>query len=370
MTSQIPVLRPTWAEVDLGKFKRNLSAIKARTGAGVKLLVVLKANAYGHGALALGQYLQTQQLCDFIGAASVEEALALRQAGVTLPVLVLGSIYPFDAFEYAIKNNIAITIASMDAAKAVKSIAVKLGIKALCHVKQDTGMGRIGTRRGGVMKSIEELAADKNIVLDGLFTHLSSVENDLAFTEEQIGYFRDTLATVRLCGIHINQCHMAASAAILLRPDSFCDMVRTGHGAFGLSKGFEPVLSLKTRIVYTKDIPAGFSLSYGRSFVADRPMKVATVPLGYGDGYLRALSNKAEMLVKGKRCKVLGNITMDMCMVDITSVPDARVGDEVVAVGKQGAQEITLRELAQLAGTVDYELATLLMPRVPRIYTE
>lgn len=364
------MLRPTWTEVDLTKFNRNLAAVKKQIGPDVRLLLVLKANAYGHGAAALGAYAEERRLCDFFGAASVEEALALRQAGLKTPILVLGSIYPFDAFEYAIKNNIALTIASLDAAKAVKEIAQKLGVKAFCHVKQDTGMGRIGTRRGGVMNIIETLAGDEHIVLDGLFTHLSSVDTDEAFTEEQIGYFRDTLAAVRLKNIRINHCHMAASPAVRLRADSYCDMVRTGHGAFGLEEGFEPILSLKTRIVYTKDVPAGFSLSYNRSFVADKPMKVATVPLGYGDGYLRALSNKAEMLIQGKRCRVLGNITMDMTMVDISSVPQARVGEEVTVFGRQGADEIRVSELAQKAGTIDYELTTLLMPRVPRIYTE
>jgi len=161
---------------------------------------------------------------------------------------------------------------------------------------------------------------------------------------------------------------VAASAAIHARPDVHYDMVRPGHSAYGLEKGYEPVLSLKTRVVYTKDVPAGGSISYGRSFVAPKPMKVATLPIGYGDGYVRALSNKAEVLIKGQRCRVLGNVTMDMMMVDITHVAPVQVGEEVVVVGRQGAQEITLTELAQQAGTIDYELCTLLTARVPRIY--
>ena len=363
----MPILRPTVAEVDLKKMARNLHKVRERVG-NVKILTLLKANAYGHGAVPVGLYLQENNLCDFFGVASVEEGLALREAGVTLPVLVLGSIYPFEAFEYAIKNDLAITIASQAAADAVCEIAAKVGKKALCHVKQDTGMGRIGTRRANVFGVIETLAKNPNVILDGLYTHLSSADTDPAFTEEQVGYFRDTLTNVKLHGIHINHGHMAASPGVAARTDIYFDMVRPGHAAFGLDEGYEPVLSFKTRVVYVKDVPAGSSISYGRSFIAQKAMKVATLPVGYGDGYLRAFSNKAEVLIKGKRRRVLGNVTMDMMMVDITDAPEVSVGDEAVLAGRQGDEEITWAELAQKAGTIDYELCTLLMPRVPRIY--
>ena len=366
----IPILRPTVAEINLTKLARNLQKVRSSVRVGVKLLTLVKANAYGHGAVEISRYLEKNQLCEFFGVASVEEGLQLRAAGIQNSILVLGSIYPFEAFEYAIKNNLAITIASQAAADAVCKIADKLGQKALCHVKQDTGMGRIGTRRGKVVSVLETLARHPQIILDGLYTHLSSVESDPAFTEEQIGYYRDTLTHLELKGIHVNHRHVAASTAIHARPDVHYDMVRPGHSAYGLEKGYEPILSLKTRIVYVKDVPAGGSISYGRSFIADKPMKVATLPLGYGDGYLRALSNKGEVLVRGQRCRVLGNVTMDMLMIDISHVPGAAVGDEVVVVGRQDGAEITLAELAQKAGTIDYELCTLLMPRVPRIYKE
>ena len=366
----IPFLRPTWAEIDLGAYGRNLQKIRSKVGPDVKILGVLKANAYGHGAERLGLYAQQHNLCQFFGAASVEEGILLRQAGVTLPILVLGSLYPFEAFEYAIKYDLSVAVASMEAAKAIKQIARKLGKPARCHVKQDSGMGRIGTRRGEVMHIIHELNGDEFICLEGLFTHLSSVDSDPAYTEEQIGYFRDTMTNVRLHKIPVQICHMAASPAIELRSDSYCDMVRAGHSSFGLSDGFEPVLSFKSRIVFAKDVAQGASISYNRSFRAPCAMKVATIPVGYGDGYLRSLSNKAEVLIKGVRCRVLGNITMDMCMVDISAVPDVRVGDEVVLIGQQGGQEIRAKELADKAGTIDYELTTLLMPRVPRFYKE
>lgn len=367
---EIPFLRPTWAEINLVAYGRNLQKIRAQVGPEVKILSVLKANAYGHGAVQLGLYAQRHRLCDFFGAASVEEGILLRQAGVTLPVLVLGSLYPFEAFEYAIEYDLSVAVASVEAARAIKQIARKLGKKARCHVKQDSGMGRIGTRRGGVMHIIHELHGDEFILLEGLFTHLSSVDTDPAYTEEQIGYFRDTMTNVRLHKIPVQLCHMAASPAIALRPDTYCDMVRTGHSALGLADGYEPVLSFKSRLVFLKDVTQGASISYNRSFIAPRTMKVATLPVGYGDGYLRALSNKAQVLIGGVRCPVLGNITMDMCMVDVSAVAGARVGDEAVLIGKQGAQQIRAQELAGWAGTIDYELTTLLMPRVKRFYQE
>ena len=361
-------LRPTWAEIDLSAYQRNLQKIRTLVGPDVKILALLKANAYGHGAVELGQYAQEQNLCQFFGVASVEEGVVLRQAGITLPILILGSLYPFEAFECAIQHNLSVAVASVEAALAVIKAAHKLDKKARCHVKQDSGMGRIGTRRGGVVKILEILQADDHIELEGLFTHLSSVDTDPAYTEEQVGYFRDTMTHMRLNHIPVQLCHMAASPAIELRPDTYCDMVRAGHATFGLAEHFEPILSLKSRIVFAKDVAAGASISYNRSFRAEKPMRVATIPVGYGDGYLRALSNKAEVLIGGQRCRVLGNITMDMCMVDITALPQARVGDEVVLIGRQGQETIFARELAERAGTIDYEITTLLMPRVPRIY--
>jgi len=364
----MPILRPTIAEVDLTKLTRNLQKVRSQVGPQTQLLAILKANAYGHGAVKIGQHIEENKLAHWFGVASVEEGIALREAGLKTPILVLGSIYPFEAFEYAIKYDLAVTIASLRAAQAVCDVAAKLGKKAVCHLKQDTGMGRIGTRRGGVVKMMEFLHQNPHAVLDGLYSHLASVESDPAYTEQQIGYFRDSLTNMQLRNIHVPHIHLAASAAIVARPDVHYTLVRPGHSIYGLEKGYEPILSLKTRVVYVKDIPAGFSVSYNRSFIATSPVKVATLPLGYGDGYLRALSNKADVLIRGQRCRVLGNVTMDMMMVDISHVPHVSVGDEVVAVGRQQGEEVTLSELADLAGTIDYEICTQLNARVPRVY--
>lgn len=364
----MPILRPTVAEIDLTKLTRNLRKVRTQVGPQTQLLAILKANAYGHGAEKLGQFIEEKELANWFGVASVEEGIALREAGLKTPILVLGSIYPFEAFEYAIKYDLSVTVASLAAAQAVCQIAEKLGKQARCHVKQDTGMGRIGTRRGGTIKTIEFLHKSPHAVLEGLYSHLSSVESSPAFTEQQIGYFRDTLTSVQLKSIPIPHVHIAASTALIARPDAHYTLVRPGHSLYGLEPGYEPILSLKTRVVYVKDVPTGFCLSYNRSFQALKPMKIATLPLGYGDGYMRALSNKADVLIRGKRCRVLGNITMDMLMVDITGVENACVGDEVVVVGRQGDEEVTLADLANLAGTIDYEICTQLNARVPRVY--
>lgn len=368
----LPILRPTVAEIDLQKLKRNMEKIRRQVARAdgekrVKLLSLVKANAYGHGAEKIGQFLEINGLSDFFGVASIEEGIQLRQFGLKTPILVLGSIYPFEAFEYALTHNLAVTVASVQAAEALAAFAAKLDRKGYCHVKQDTGMGRIGNRKERIMDVIRYVHNNEYLVLDGLYSHLSSVEADPAYTDKQIADFKTTLARMKEENITAKHCHLAASTAIMKRPDIYFDMVRPGHSIYGLEDGFEPILSLKTRVVYVKDVPAQSSISYNRSFIAPRPMKVATLPLGYGDGYLRALSNKADILIRGKRCRVLGNITMDMLMVDITDVP-AVVGDEAVVVGSQGNETVTLAELAQKAGTIDYELCTLLMGRVSRIY--
>ena len=366
----MPILRPTVAHIDLSKLTRNLLKLHSQVGKNVGLLAILKANAYGHGATSIGQFIEQHKLALGMGVASVEEGIALREANLQSPILVLGSIYPFEAFEYAIRYNLAVTIASLTAAQAVCEVAQKMGKRALCHVKQDTGMGRIGTRRGETMKVIEFLHKNPHAQLDGLYSHLSSVETDPDYTQQQIGYLRDTLTNIHLKNIPIAHVHVAASAALVARPDVHYNLVRPGHSLYGLEEGYEPILSLTTRVVYLKEVLPGASISYNRSFIATKPMKVATLPVGYGDGYMRVLSNKATVLIRGQHCRVLGNVTMDMMMVDVTQVSGVCVGDEVVLVGRQGDEEITLKQLAELAGTIDYELCTQLNARVPRIYKE
>lgn len=331
---------------------------------------MVKANAYGHGAPELAALAEREGLCWGFGVSSVEEGLALRASGVKSPVLVLGSLYPFESFIEAIGAGLTVTIASLDAARQVIEAARKLGRKASCHIKLETGMGRIGARKPSVLKIYDELAASGDVAAEGLYTHLSSADTDPDYTGKQLAIFSETAAELELRGARNLMLHAANSAGALGYPVSRMDLVRCGIAAYGLADGFEPALTLKTRIVFIKNVREGAFISYNKSFRADRSMRIATIPAGYGDGYLRRFSNKADVLIDGRRCRVLGNVTMDMAMVDVTGVKDAAVGSEAVLLGRQGAEEITAAELAGLADTITYEIVTLITARVPRVYAE
>jgi alanine racemase len=362
-------LRPTVAEIRLSAVRKNLQKLK-RASAPARVLFVVKANAYGHGAAALARLAEREALCWGFGVSSVEEGLALRESGIISPVLVLGSLYPFESFVEAINADLMVTIASLDAARQVTEAAKKLGKKAVCHIKLETGMGRIGARRPSVLKIYDELEGSGAVAVAGLYTHLSSADTDPEYTAEQLGFFGETAKELKERGARGLTFHAANSCAAVNIPASRFDMVRCGIAAFGLAEGFEPAMTLKTKIVFIKNVREGAFISYNKSFRADRPMKIATIPAGYGDGYLRRFSNKADVLIGGRRCRVLGNVTMDMTMVDVTAVKDAAVGSEAVLLGRQGAEEITAQELADLAGTITYEIVTLVSGRVPRVYAE
>ncbi len=363
-----PALRPTVAEIRLSAVRKNLQKLK-NTAAPARLLFVVKANAYGHGAAELAGLAEREGLAWGFGVSSVEEGLALRAAGLKSPVLVLGSLYPFESFVEAINSGLTVTIASLDAARQVVEAARALGKKASCHIKLETGMGRIGARKPSVLKIYDELAASGGAAAEGLYTHLSSADTDPEYTGRQLAIFSETAAELELRGGSL-MLHAANSCAAVNCPVSRMDLVRCGIAAYGLAEGFEPALSLKTRIVFIKNVREGAYISYNKSYRADRNMKIATLPAGYGDGYLRRFSNRAEVLISGRRCRVLGNVTMDMTMVDVTGVKEAAVGSEAVLLGRQGGEEITAAELAGLADTITYEIVTLITPRVPRVYTE
>lgn len=366
-----PLFRPTRAEVRLGAVRKNLQTIQIAAGS-AKVLFVVKANAYGHGAAVLAALAESEGLAWGFGVSSVEEGLALRQAGIKSPVLVLGSLYPFESFVEAINSGLTVTIASLDAARQVKEAAARLGKKALCHIKLETGMGRIGARKPAALKIYDELSALSpgrgKAEVEGLYTHLSSADTDAEYTGVQLGYFRETVRELEARGARGLIYHAANSCGAVNFPESRWGMVRAGIAAYGLVDGFEPALEFKSRIVFIKNVREGAFVSYNRSFKADRPMKIATIPAGYGDGYLRRFSNRADILVGGKRCRVLGNVTMDMVMADVTAVKDAAVGSEAVLLGRQEGEEVSARELADLADTITYEIVTLISSRVPRVY--
>lgn len=362
-------LRPTIAEIRLSAVRKNLQKLK-KTAAPARVLFVVKANAYGHGAAALARLAERENLAWGFGVSSVEEGLALRAGGIISPVLVLGSLYPFDSFVEAINADLMATIASLDAARQVIAAARRLGKKAVCHIKLETGMGRIGARKPAALKIYDELSSSGAVSVAGLYTHLSSADTDPAYTAGQLGFLGETAAGLAERGARGLTFHAANSFAAVHLPESRLGMVRCGIAAYGLAEGFEPAMSLKTRVVFIKNVREGACISYNRSFRADRPMKIATLPAGYGDGYIRRFSNKADVLIGGRRCRVLGNVTMDMTMVDVTAVKEAAVGSEAVLLGRQGREEVTAQELAAMADTITYETVTLISARVPRVYVE
>lgn len=368
--SDMPLLRPTYAAIDLKALAFNLGKargeLKARGLGDCKILLLVKANAYGHGAELIASYAQNAQLCDSFGVASIEEGIALRQSGIILPILVLGSVYPFDCFEYGLKYGLSLTVASVRAAKYIAELAEKLKIKAKCHVKQETGMGRIGSRRPAALEILKILNNCEYTQIEGVFSHFSSADDSEDYTQKQLGYFKDLLSEACAQGLNTGLAHISASSGFINRKDACFDMVRLGHLAYGLEEGYKPVLSLRSKVVFIKDVREGACISYGRAFKCARPSKIATIPLGYGDGYHRVLSNKAEVLIEGRRCPVIGNITMDMLMADITELGDIPVGSEAVFIGRQGKDEIKASDVAAWAGTIDYEILTGLAARVPR----
>jgi len=367
--TDIKILRPTWAQINLSALKNNILKIKEIVGPQSKLLFVIKANAYGHGALPIAKFIETEKLLWGYGVSSVEEGIALRKTGISSPVLILGSLFPFESFIEAINHNLTVTISSLEAADQIVRASKNLGKKAICHIKLETGMGRIGARRPSAVKILKELLSASCVTVGGVYTHLSSSDTDMDFTNLQLSYFNETLKEFSQYDIKDIIWHTANSYAAINIPASRFDMVRSGFACYGLMEGFEPVLSLKTRIVFLKNVREDSFISYNKTFKCPKPMKIATLPIGYGDGYFRNYSNKTQVLIKGKRCAVLGAVTMDMIMVDVSNLENVSIGDEAVLIGRQGKEEINVNELAQKAGISPYEIVTLISARVPRIYT-
>ncbi|MFI5346309.1 MAG: alanine racemase [Elusimicrobiota bacterium] len=359
--------RPTWAEVDTAAIERNLRRIRAKMAPGVKIMFVVKGNAYGHDAALCARAAQRSRSADWLGVSSVEEGVALRDAGVRLPILVLGSLYPFESVLAAVAHDLTPAVASLESARRLVEVAQKLQRRVDCHVKVDTGMGRIGAGPEAALGIVRYLSRLKAVRVQGIYTHLADAENGAQFTALQLKRFRSVIAVLTREGIRPPLVHAANSAGALKRPGSRFDLVRPGLAAYGLYPGFEPALTLKSKIIFLKTVPKDTPISYGGTWRARRPSRVATLPIGYADGYARALSNKASVLVGGRRCPVVGRVTMDQTMIDVTSVPSTRVGDDAVLIGRQGRAEIGATELARLCGTIPYETATAISARVPRV---
>lgn len=360
------------AEYDTEALRNNIQVVRQLVGPERKICAAVKANGYGMGVAPLVQVLLSEGV-NYLAVANVEEGAELRKLGFDIPILVLGAIPDKDLVK-AIYFDLTIGIYCFDTACLVNYLAEKGGKKAKVHIKLDTGMHRLGfvptERAKGEIKVISEMP---NIELEGIFSHLSQTDKSREFTMRQIDCFRTFTDDLENAGIHIPIRHLANSNAILDYPEAYFDMVRPGillHG-YGTgsenSKKLKEVLSLKSAVVRLHDAEVGSEISYMGNYVASEKRKIATVPIGYADGFFRCLSGKAEMLVGGMRVPQVGNICMDQCMIDVTDVPDVKVGDEVVIYGAQGSDYISVEDVAEKAGTISYELLTSLK-RVPKYY--
>ena len=366
------LIRPTWVEVNLDSVIYNFLKVKKSIG-NKKIIGIVKADAYGHGATEVSKVLERYGAYA-LATASLEEALNLRSAGVSLPILVLGYVDP-SALELASSQNIAVTLFDKNFLKRLKIYDSRARSVLNVHVNVDTGMGRIGISPEELLCVAESIEHLNNVRLQGLYTHFATADCDLQFAKEQLEIFNKLIKSLLQNKIKPDLIHCANSAAILtLGKESYFNAVRPGILLYGLPpvpvKNFalRPALSFKTRIIYVKKISPGRSISYGRTFVAKKEMLVATIPVGYADGLPRKLSNTGEVLVKGRRAKIIGNVTMDQTVIDVTGFPYIHPGNEVVLIGKQGNEEITATEIANKVGTINYEIVSRIGKRVRRIF--
>ena len=365
--------RPTWAEIDLAAVKYNLRVIQDLVGVNTGIMAVVKANAYGHGIVRVSKLLEKQRI-RYLGVATLDEALTLRKAGVKSPILILGSVLPEEA-KIAVGARITLTLCNSELLARLKKLAGR-GFKPRVHIKVDTGMGRIGVWHEEAVKFIKEVKSAGNIDVEGVYMHFSVAGRDKFFTRYQINSFEDVLSGLAKLKIDIPLKHAANSIACVDWKKAHFNMVRPGLIIYGIypKRNFprritlKPAFSLKTKISFIKNTPPGRSISYGRTHITQTPTRIASLPIGYADGYGRVLSNKAEVLVGGKRMPVVGKITMDQTMIDVGNVKTAKVGDEVVLIGRQRDEEIRIERLARLAGTIPYEIVTGITGRVPHRY--
>ena len=367
------IYRPTWAEIDLSAVKHNVKTVQGLLAKNTGIMAVVKANAYGHGMLEISRVLEKLKI-KYLGVATLDEALTLRAAKIKLPILVLGSVLPEEA-ESAVRNKITLTLCNQELLKKLKSLTNKK-FRPRVHIKIDTGMGRIGVWHENAVEFVLEVKKDRKIEIEGIYTHFSIAGRDKFFTQYQIDAFEGIISKLNKLGVIISLKHAANSIACVDWKKSHLNMVRPGIIIYGVypKRSFprviklRPAFSLKTKIVFIKNTPPGRSISYGRTFITQSHTKIATLPIGYADGYGRILSNKAEVLVKGHRAPVVGKVTMDQTMIDVGHIKNVKVGDEVVLLGKQKKEEIRIEKLARLSGTIPYEIVTGITGRVPRLY--
>ncbi len=379
------VLNHSWVEVSGSALIHNLKQYRRVLKPGASLLAVVKSNAYGHGLELASKVAAKSGLVDWLGTASLSEALVLRQAGLKLPVLVLSYYHPLriDEFIRGIKAHVSFVVYETQAIKQLATAAKKAGQPARVHLKIDTGMARLGISSPEAVRYLHLIKNDKNLLLEGIASHFATAESKFTgFLQTQLDNFNKFFAAHRsLLGDKLYK-HIACSAAINTQIDSQHNLVRLGIGYYGLwpsadnqatvKKAYphftlQPALSWKTNVIEIQKLAAGVTVGYGRTYLTKRPLTMAVLPIGYWDGYDRKLSNRAKVLVHGKLCPVIGRVCMNITMVDVSQVKNVRVGDEVVLLGRQGRGEVTAEQLAEKSDTINYEVVTRINPLLKRL---
>lgn len=364
----------TWVEVDLDRFATNLRALQALVGDRTRVLLVAKADAYGHGAVEMAHAAEAEGV-SYLGVATLHEGLQLRISGCRLPIVALSPLLPSEIDE-ALAHDIDPTVADLDFARELSAAAVRAGRSARFHVEIDTGMGRIGVREEEAEEFLSRIGELPKLRLASLYTHFPDADaDDVSMAQAQADQFRSVIARLAARGIRAPLVHAANSAGTVNLDGAHLDCVRLGLIAYGVHPPHDrarpqiaPVMSLRSRIVQVRELPMGTAVSYSRTFVTKRPTRMAIVPVGYGHGYSWLLSNRGQMLVGGRRVPILGRVTMDLTMVDVTDVPQAAVGAEVVLFGEQGGARITVEEVAAWSETLPYEVMCTIGKRVTRLY--
>lgn len=373
-----PTGRPTWAEIDLDALASNFRVIRQRVGADVKVLAAVKANAYGHGAVPCARRLEKEGV-DWFGVALPEEGIELRAGGITKPILCLGGFWKGQE-AVCLQEGLTPVVYRLDMIESLDRAARDKGVVADVHVKIDTGMGRLGVPDGAMPEFCDALARFKNIRVDGLMTHFAAADapSRADFTRTQLDRFKEVVSLFRERGVSPNFIHAANSAATFACPESWCTMVRPGATLYGFTRDvlppnipvppLRPVMSVRSRIMLLKKVDRGEKLGYDCTFETTRESLIATIPIGYDDGYQRALSNRGRVIVQGNFAPVVGRVSMDLTLIDVTDVPGVSLDDQATLLGKDGELTITAEDVAELVGTISYEITCGISGRVPRIY--
>ncbi len=367
-----------YAKIDLDAIAYNMEQMKLRIGDGAQTIAVIKTDGYGHGAVPIAELFENTDYVWGYATACLEEAVALRRSGIKKPILVLGCIFP-DEYEEMISNQIRATVYTKEMAEKISETAVRLSQNAYVHIKLDTGMGRIGFQvnedNADIIKSISKMP---NIITEGIFTHFAKAdEKDKTYTVRQHETFTRMIVALEKRQVKIPYIDCDNSAGIIDFPDLKHNLARAGISLYGMYPSDEvdktavslrPALELISHVTFVKEVEAGTSISYGGTFVADRKMKIATIPVGYGDGYPRSLSNKGSVLIHGKRAPIVGRVCMDQFMADVTDIPDVCFMDQATLIGRDGEEFISVEELSGLSGRFNYEFVCCLGKRIPRVY--